>query len=627
VSHSDRTMNTGQRGSGVSDGPNGDNEVETLPDSKARPDYESLKALALQLDRPESTLVGTTLNNDPFYAGQGRRKKAAEWFLDIWNTYKCRTGIHLRRIHYLLISQENGVVKYRDSLIYENTDKCWDELCRASKHARWLGLVSVDAFEDKRNAKPFVHLPDYAPPKLSVESKDVEIEAEVLELIDDDPLPAYEDISELFAWVSSAPKHLAIPDSIEAPTFLDPSELPDPPEVRVDPYIQPPFFHLEIWCEKTTVNHVLEPLATQYHLNVITGAGFLSMTHVRDLIERAELSRRPVRIFYISDFDPSGRSMPVAIARMIEFLAWGKGLDIELRAIALTPDQCAELRLPRTPITKDKRGDEKKGKAKFEERFGEGATELDALEALHPGYLHDLLVRHIEYYQDPDFRERLREKHVELKNKIEEMRDEVIGAHPELDELRAKHRDLGESRNDQVDELLAERLSALNTEISGLIEAPIRQLNEEITEIREEVGEIEEEIKEQVKDRLDKLNKRIDDINEAAGPLYTEARELAQAKLAEINSTIAEIDRDYAVRITEAARRFQEAQEVVEAELNTSGQKVIDAFELPKPVAAVADDEPLFDSKRDYIEQIEHYAKHSGKLTVRKRLGRPRKVL
>jgi hypothetical protein len=598
------------------------NEAET-----PRPDYDSLKALARQLKRPEKTLVGTSLTNDPFYAGVANRKALAEWFLDIWNTYKCRDGIHLRGIHYLLISQENGEVTIRYVMLYENTGKCWQTLCKASRDARLLELVPPDAFEDRRNAKPIEYLPNHSPPELSVEPEDVEIEPKKLQQIDDDPLRGHENIEPLFAWVSRAPRQLALPDDVEPPEVPESHELPDPPKVRVESEIQPPFFHLEIWCEKTTVNHILLPLAEQYRLNLITASGFESMTHCLDLIQRAERSRRPVRIFYISDFDPSGRSMPAATARMIEFLAWNKGLDIELRYIALTPEQCAELNLPRTPITKDKSGKEKKGKAKFEERFGEGATELDALEALHPGYLRDLLVKHIECYQDPTFMERAEQNQAELKDKIQEMRDEVIESHPELDELRDKHSNLVERRNDDIDELLTDRLDGLNTQISDLIEDPIDELNEEIYAINEEVSEIDREIKEQVKDRLEKLNKRIDDINEAAGPLYTAARELAQSKIAEINSKIAEIERDYAARIAEVARQFKESQEVVEAELHHAGQEVIEAFEWPKPFAAVADDEPLFDSKRDYLDQIAYYAKHSGKLTERKRykLTKPRR--
>jgi hypothetical protein len=105
----------------------------------------------------------------------------------------------------------------------------------------------------------------------------------------------------------------------------------------------------------------------------------------------------PVRIIYISDFDPGGRSMPKAVARKVEFTIAKFGLDVDLKLIplALTPEQCREYGLPRTPIK-----DSEKRKSKFEEIFGVGATELDALEALHPGELGRLLNAEIDNWLD-----------------------------------------------------------------------------------------------------------------------------------------------------------------------------------------------------------------------------------
>jgi len=104
---------------------------------------------------------------------------------------------------------------------------------------------------------------------------------------------------------------------------------------------------------------------------------------------------------YVSDFDPAGRSMPVAAARKIEHfvrrgMADGRGLvDIALQPLILTPEQCVAYRLPRVPIKESERR-----AARFEHRFGEGATELDALEALHPGAIRDILQREIARFFD-----------------------------------------------------------------------------------------------------------------------------------------------------------------------------------------------------------------------------------
>ena len=133
----------------------------------------------------------------------------------------------------------------------------------------------------------------------------------------------------------------------------------------------------------------LMPLGVRYGINIVTGVGELSLTRCIELVARARASGRPVRILYVSDFDPGGMSMPVAVARKIEFYvrSHDETLDIQVRPVVLTEEQCIEYRLPRIPI----KASEHRG-AKFEERFGEGMTELDALEALHPGELQRIFV-------------------------------------------------------------------------------------------------------------------------------------------------------------------------------------------------------------------------------------------
>ncbi len=68
-------------------------------------------------------------------------------------------------------------------------------------------------------------------------------------------------------------------------------------------------------------------------------------------IEVAELGR-PTRIFYISDFDPAGDCMPVAIARQFQFWLWksGHNVDVKLTPLALTKEQVQKYQLPRKPI-------------------------------------------------------------------------------------------------------------------------------------------------------------------------------------------------------------------------------------------------------------------------------------
>jgi hypothetical protein len=113
----------------------------------------------------------------------------------------------------------------------------------------------------------------------------------------------------------------------------------------------------------------------------------------------------------------------------------------------LTPEQCREYKLPRTPIK-----DTERRKDKFERIFGGGATELDALEALHPGEMARLLEAEIDNFLDRDLGQRvrqeqrgyelflnkienrLREKHSEKIRVLEESFDDIVASLQEWEE-------------------------------------------------------------------------------------------------------------------------------------------------------------------------------------------------
>jgi hypothetical protein len=318
-------------------------------------DYGGIKELAKELRRPASTLYALAAGNDPFYITPGRIA-GAEWFAEQWHRLNIPTSWHYRRIHYVFVSQRGEtIVVMLNGSPYENTVECWDWLCSTARDAIALELVPQEAFVDHRNAEPIIYLVE----------------------------PGYSDayISNTFA------------TGLALPLF------PPLPALAFQRPVVPQPYHIEVWAEKTTVNDVLEPLARQFEFNLVTGIGELSATRCREFVDRAQRSERPVRILYVSDFDPGGLSMPVAVARKIEFELDRRGLDldIQLRPIVLTHQQCIEYDLPRTPIKESERR-----AARFEARFGEGGTELDALEALHPGLLRQIVADEVGRYWNPD---------------------------------------------------------------------------------------------------------------------------------------------------------------------------------------------------------------------------------
>ena len=87
----------------------------------------------------------------------------------------------------------------------------------------------------------------------------------------------------------------------------------------------------------------------------------------------------------------------------------------------LTKQQCVDYQLPRTPIKESDRR-----KSGFEERHGEGATELDALEALHPGEMGDILQQAIGPYVDVDSYNALIEENRRIQLAIKEALQERL---------------------------------------------------------------------------------------------------------------------------------------------------------------------------------------------------------
>lgn len=152
-------------------------------------------------------------------------------------------------------------------------------------------------------------------------------------------------------------------------------------------------------------------------------------------MKRVRRANRPARIFYIADFDPAGHGMPVSVARKVEFFIADQGLDLDVRLqpIALTLPQVKGYRLPRTPIKPSERR-----KASFENRFGRGAVELDALEALYPGKLAEITESAILDYYDEDLAAEVQEQKEALERALEEAKTKALtDVEGEIEEVRA----------------------------------------------------------------------------------------------------------------------------------------------------------------------------------------------
>jgi len=362
--------------------------------------YEVLRNMATEAGVRVPDLLALNRSNDPFYCGSPAQVAHAEWFARLIEQFAFDGPFHLRRVHYRLVSQPEPVAMV-DGRPYQNTVRCWNYLCTAGKAARTLGMVDPRRFVDQRNPDPsiFRDAPDHAEP---------------------------------FAWLPEV-------DGLElAGPFL---ELPAPdfelpaPEVGGYSYTgadQP--FLLEVWIEKTTMTDVLRPVCKRFGMNLIESAGFQSITAAVGLIDRARQAGKPARVLYISDFDPAGDRMPVAVARQVEYHLQSAPADVALHRLALIAEQVAAFDLPRIPI---KASDNRR--ANFEARHGEGAVELDALEALHPGALAALVTEAARDYFDLDLPELAADTEAEAQAAAElAWRDLTAGERVALESLRTE---------------------------------------------------------------------------------------------------------------------------------------------------------------------------------------------
>jgi hypothetical protein len=368
-------------------------------------------------------LIALSHDNDPFYANLPMRSLRAHWFKKIWDRLGFKRGTHLRRVHYKLI--KSGTVKlprvvswtdketgrHVETSVYLNNKHCWNFLRGASADARYLNLVPIDHIVDRRNAETVLN---YAPNASS-------------------------------AWLATLGETLSL--SFDLNLNVSVPDFPNPPRLYANaPSVAQPVA-IEIWIEKSGMDHVLAPLAERWGANYTSGTGDISITRCNDLIKRSREHGKPVRVLVISDFDPGGDNMPIGLARKLEFLIRNTAPDlyVQVRPIALTLEQVRRYQLPRNAI---KESDRKA--AAFERRYGAGATELDALEESD---LREIVEKEIKRYVDPDLDANIRAVRNEVQTELSKINKAVERKHtPDLRQLLQEHKVLAEQAEVFIDQ-------------------------------------------------------------------------------------------------------------------------------------------------------------------------------
>lgn len=462
---------------------------------------------------------------DPFNAH--RYQKEAEWFKDQWLRFKpgAKT-VHVRGLHYAIstLAKTPDAVKLPNGTIYDNTDLRWQDLQRYGKYARYLELIDPGDFEDRRSREPAIK-------EFEQGYRDLWVTGSTYSAFEDFDFPEFSDFPSF-------------------PAFPELAGLPGMPGYSFLLQGQQRY-GLEVWIEKSTQEKVIQDVCKKHQVTSVTAQGEISISAMWEAVKRAEKrgNQTTTVILYISDFDPAGQSMPVAASRKLEFLRLLRQskVNIRLYPIALTHEQCIKYQLPRTPL---KKTDERRHQ--FEDRYGEGATELDALESLHPGVLAELLDESILKFRDNTINGRIWDRKKEIYKELRSLEHEVHSMH-NTDDIEKDYQEAADALAEITEEHEAYRTA--HDEYRFAYEALVEAYKENV---------------------MNKINKWY--------------------------STYYEPLRD----------NFQSAMHDVVSDLQEKMPNV-NEYEVPEAAEVPLNDNCLYDSKRDYIPQLAIYKNFAGK--------------
>jgi hypothetical protein len=189
----------------------------------------------------------------------------------------------------------------------------------------------------------------------------------------------------------------------------------------------------------------LLPVARAHEADLYLPTGEISDTQIHLIAKDAAEDGRPLVVITATDCDPAGYQMSTSIARKLQAFRdlLFPQLQFEVVPAALTVEQVRELDLPSTPLKKgEHRAD------KWRAAFGVEQTEIDALAALRPGTLREIMTRAFDPYFDRTLAARVDEAKDEWMRYAEEelaeqtddemlsqLREQAAG---KLDELRSE---------------------------------------------------------------------------------------------------------------------------------------------------------------------------------------------
>jgi len=340
-------------------------------------DGNIIRRTAKKLKCKITDLLALTTMVDPFWAGATPSlKRAAEWAARLWREMG-KPEIHGRGFNYSLMGHARLP---HDGRLYDGSDKDYAFSRRALEQARYQGLI------------PYEKIPDH---KTRFHQN--------FEFLEHNDIHELVNFNVNYEWIQENVLY-------HFWKIWYPYQLQDTV--------------CEAWIEKSSVVKSLKGVMTSYKANYIEGEGDISLLRCWEFVQRIikyynTFGIKKYRVFYISDFDPVGLSMPISMARKVEYLIYKEldklnmpidEIDIRVEDIAVTPEQVKNFALKPTKVPKEKvtRKDGKKSSyatrvKRFRKIYGiAGVVELEALTQTDPEELPRVLRERLSRYYDKE---------------------------------------------------------------------------------------------------------------------------------------------------------------------------------------------------------------------------------
>jgi hypothetical protein len=205
------------------------------------------------------------------------------------------------------------------------------------------------------------------------------VQRQVLELRREGRL-AYEHISDATRWMRKPKSFNGVEDALEATARLYRKNL----WAESDAYV-------EVWCEKDALAGTIYPVTAEFDVPLMVTRGFASETFCYEAIAARDGDNRPYHVYYLGDFDRSGKDAARSLRKKLTRFAEDDGIEVIFEQIAVTEAQIIDLGLP---TRKPKRNSPADRNWAFD-----FACELDAIP---PDDMRDLVKEAIENHLEPE---------------------------------------------------------------------------------------------------------------------------------------------------------------------------------------------------------------------------------